>query len=39
MYELSGHWSEKIYVKNCTNDKTECVYTFPEMIENGERQF
>jgi len=35
MYELSGHWSDKLYSKNVTTGETECVLSFPEMIENG----
>ena len=39
MYELSGNWSEKLYVKNCATGVSECVHTFPAMIENGDRQY
>ena len=39
MYEITGHWSDKMYIKNCLTGDSECVYTFPEMIENGARQF
>ena len=39
MYEITGHWSEEIFVKDCQTGEVESVYKFPPMIENGERQY
>ena len=39
MYEITGHWTDEIYIKNCTTGETELAYKFPPMIQNGERQF
>ena len=39
MFEIYGHWSEEVYVKDCETGESELVYKFPPMIENGERQF
>ena len=37
IYEVSGSWGDKVYVTHCLTGEKELVYTFPEIIENGER--